>query len=275
MLPAVNLGIRINDGSSVYLLPSLTAYIGADVIAGLCTLTPPGYIRNYLFLDIGTNGEMALVAHEKVYFCATAAGPAFEGANISCGIAGVEGAISSYSAEGYATIGDTAPIGICGSGLLDIIAFLLNENLIATDGYMENEFAVVPESHSSVGRPLILKPSDVRELQLAKAAIAAGINILLGEAGLSVIEIDALFLAGGFGNFLNIESALRIGLIPYELKNKIIPVGNTSGTGALLALKSEMFNQLIDQLVKKAHYIELSRIESFTDEFALNMGFPA
>ena len=273
-MPAHELGINSDPRALVHLLPSLTAYIGSDIIAGLCTLRPSESVRNYLFLDIGTNGEIALVTPQKIFFCATAAGPAFEGANISCGIGGIEGAISAFGTWGYRTIGDSEPIGICGSGLLDIIAWLLDKGIISKEGYMEHEYTVVHESLPTGSKAIKLTPSDVRELQLAKAAIAAGINILLSAAGLQVSQLDAMFLAGGFGNYLNVDSALKIGLIPHHLKNKIFPVGNTAGTGAMFALKSAIFKDIMDQAMEKAYYIDLSRVDSFTEEFAMNMRFP-
>jgi uncharacterized 2Fe-2S/4Fe-4S cluster protein (DUF4445 family) len=185
-----------------------------------------------------------------------------------------EGAISAYNKDGFSTIGSAKPSGICGSGLLDVIATLLDEGIISTDGFMEQKYYLVSGEESSTGKAIILMPQDVREMQLAKSAIISGIYILLQEAGLEVNKVDALFLAGGFGNYMNVDSALRIGLIPQKLKGKIISVGNTSGTGAVLALKSIYFDNVIEKLLSKTKYVELSTAENFPLEFAMNMKFP-
>jgi uncharacterized 2Fe-2S/4Fe-4S cluster protein (DUF4445 family) len=149
----------------------------------------------------------------------------------------IEGAISAYGDDGITVIGNEKPIGICGSGLIDIVAWLL-EKKINSDGLMENDFIVVQANETGTGEVISLNQDDIRQVQLAKSAIASGVNILIKQSGLSFDQIDTLFLAGGFGNYINLESAVRIGLIPPALKNKIIPLGNTSGTGALTALKS-------------------------------------
>jgi uncharacterized 2Fe-2S/4Fe-4S cluster protein (DUF4445 family) len=274
VLTAGDLNLDCNPLAEVKILPSVSAYVGADIVGGLASIQPSEKFQNFLFIDIGTNGEMALVTPEKIYCCAAAAGPAFEGANISCGMGAFEGAISSYNKEGFITIGNAKPSGICGSGLLDVIATLLDKGIIQPDGFMEQEFIVISGDESSTGKSIILTPEDVREMQLAKSAIISGIYILLQEAGLEVNQIDALFLAGGFGNYLNVESALRTGLIPQDLKGKVISVGNTSGTGAVLALKSIYFDMVIEKLLAKTKYLELSTAENFPIEFAMNMRFP-
>lgn len=271
---AADLSLDCNPEGEVIVLPSLTAYIGADILAGIASLNPDNQIKNYLFVDIGTNGEMALVTPEKIYCCATAAGPAFEGANIEHGMPAIEGAISVYYEPGnYRTIGDAAPSGICGSGLIDIIAFLVQMKIVAKDGGMKDDFEVLPGDNTANENAIVLTQKDVREVQLAKSAIITGIKILLKESGLTEEEIGALYLAGGFGNYIRIESAVNIGLLPSGLEEKIIPVGNASGTGALLALKSEGFSDLVQEIKNSMDFIELSEHEDFVLEFAMNMDF--
>ncbi len=262
-----------NPSALIQILPSVSAYVGADIVAGIASLKPPDNFHNYLYIDIGTNGEMAIVTPMKIWCCATAAGPAFEGANITCGMGAFEGAISFYDKGGFHTIAETKPKGICGSGLVDIVAFLLDQELINAEGFMETDYEIVPASGSADGNSILLTPGDVREVQLAKSAIISGINILLETASLSPDNIDALFIAGGFGNYIRIESACKIGLIPEIFREKVIPVGNASGAGATLSVKSTLFNGHVKEVLKITEYVELSLNENFPLEFAMNMMF--
>jgi uncharacterized 2Fe-2S/4Fe-4S cluster protein (DUF4445 family) len=260
--------------AEITLLPSVSAYVGADIVAGISSIRPMEQYRNYIFMDLGTNGELALVTPETIWCCATAAGPAFEGANISCGMGGVEGAIDQYSASGYHVIGDEKPLGLCGSGLVDAVAYLVEYGLVDPSGFLENEFEIVAADQSGIKRSIKITQADIREVQLAKSAIASGINILLKQANLRFEDMDALFLAGGFGNYLNVESAMKIGLVPPPMKDKIIPLGNTAGTGAILSLTSETFETgVINEILHRTKYIELSEDDDFSLEFAMNMSF--
>lgn len=270
---ALQLGINAHPDAETTLLPSLSAYIGADIIAGLASLKPPAEINNYLFIDIGTNGEMAIVSNEKIYCCATAAGPALEGANISCGMGAFDGAISAYNEQGYQTMSDKKPLGICGSGLLDIIAYLLKKGFINTDGELKENFILATRKQSANGEDIIISPQDVREVQLAKSAIFTGIKLLMQRADLSYQDIDAIYLAGGFGNYMNPDSAIKIGLLPKECSEKIITVGNSSGAGAKLHVLSEDFLFYANDIIKKSELIELSNHPDFEMEFAMNMFF--
>ena len=267
------LGMNTHPQAEIILLPSISAYVGADIVAGLASIKPSSSYRNFLFIDIGTNGEIALVTPKKIWCCSTAAGPAFEGACITCGMGAFEGAISAYNDNGYTVIADAIPAGICGSGLVDIIAFLLEKKIINTEGYMNEDFVVVNTGESSTGNNIIITPSDVREVQLAKSAIMSGIQILLKIAGISVQDIDFIYIAGGFGNYIRISSAIKVGIIPKELENKVIPIGNASGTGAVMLLKSVHFEEQITDIINRTEYIELSLSEDFPQEFAMNMFF--
>ena len=259
-------GLNVNSKAQVVTLPCISAYVGADILAGLTALKVRK--KNYLFLDIGTNGEIALVKDKKIYTCATAAGPAFEGANISCGMGAISGAISVYHGpENYKVIGNTEPVGICGSGIVDIVAYMLDKELIDETGLLKETFSIFPEKAVQVMQ------QDIREIQLAKSAIYSGIKVLMSNAGLSFEETDALYLAGGFGNYISIQSAVKIGLLPHELSGKIFPVGNSAGIGALQYLKSDKFKSKSEAILKNISYTELSYIEEFTMEFAMNMDF--
>lgn len=248
-------------------LPSVSAYVGADIVAGLAVLKTD--FRRYLFLDIGTNGEMALVNGKRILTCATAAGPAFEGANLSCGMAALTGAISHFHSDGsYDVIGNGEPAGICGSGIIDIVAYMLHNGIIDSTGLLNGGFSIGKEGGIEVSQ------QDIREIQLAKAAIFSGMRILLQRAGLRFGDLDALFLAGGFGNYINISSAIEIRLLPVEMKDKIFPVGNSAVIGALQYIRNSDFSHRIRQIQSRCEYVELSDDEGFATEFAMNMDFP-
>ncbi len=262
----VSTELNVHKKAEIITLPCISAYVGADILAGLAAIRTPH--KNYLFLDIGTNGEIALIKGDAAFTCSTAAGPAFEGASLSCGMGAVYGAISGFTdQENYQVIGNTDPRGICGSGIVDIVAYLIVNDLIDETGLLKDTFVIDRKNNIRVIQ------QDIREIQLAKSAIYSGIKILIKLAGLSYENIDAVFLAGGFGNYINTKSAHQIGLIPHELRNKIHPIGNSAGIGALQYLKSDKFAKKIDKILKKSEYTELSNSDDFTMEFALNMNF--
>ncbi|HOW40311.1 MAG TPA: ASKHA domain-containing protein [Bacteroidales bacterium] len=273
ILKASELGLKAFSEAEVKVLPSVAAFVGADIVAGLASIAPDVKYRKYLFMDIGTNGELALITENEVLCCSTAAGPAFEGAKISCGMGAVTGAISAFGDNGITVIGDEKPTGICGSGLIDIVAWLLGNDKLNNEGQLKEDYVVVPESKSGTGTAITITQNDIREVQLAKSAIASGLKILLKQAGMSYEELDALFLAGGFGNYINTGSAIRIGLLPEKMRDKIITLGNTSGTGAILALKSVKFDEIVKKLLSKTRHVELASDEDFELEFAMNMFF--
>ncbi|NBC83455.1 MAG: DUF4445 domain-containing protein [Bacteroidetes bacterium] len=257
---------KINGKADFITLPCINAYIGADIVAGLAALKPK--YDQYLFIDIGTNGEMALLADGKIYVCATAAGPAFEGANIQCGMGALRGAISTYTnPDDYSVIGNILPVGICGSGIIDIVAYMLKNHIIDETGLMDKNFVVHKEND------IYIAQDDIRQIQLAKSAIYSGLKLLLKYAGLNYQSINQLFLAGGFGNYINIDSAITIGLLPAEMKGKIHPIGNSAGIGSLQYLKSKIFMQKADSIIQHSIPVELSEDEDFAPEFALNMNF--
>lgn len=270
---ASEFGFPMEPGAIVILFPSLSGYVGGDIVSGMAATGFADSNGFSLFIDIGTNGEMAIGNRDVIYTCATAAGPAFEGATISCGIGGVEGALSSYRNGEYKTIGNAKVTGICGSGLIDIVADLINKERIDMTGYMESNYLIERQESTGVDHDIVLTPQDVREVQLAKAAIAAGIAVLMGVAKAGFDDIDALYLAGGFGNYMDADSAMRIGLLPPQLKGKIIPVGNSAGTGARLLLTSTFFQREIDAVLARSQYIELSMRQDFNDAYVNQMMF--
>lgn len=267
------LKLKCHPNAGIKILPSISAYVGADIVAGIASIAPSEHYRNYLFMDIGTNGELALVTNNRIWCCSTAAGPAFEGARISSGMGAVEGAISAFSDNGYSVIGNEKPVGLCGSGIVDLTAWLCDNGIVDSEGRMKNDFIIVPSADSGTGQNISLNQTDIREVQLAKSAISSGLKILLKQSGLTFDQVDVLFLAGGFGNYINTASAIRIGLLPFQLKDRIIPLGNTSGTGALVALKSVGFDKVMQGVISKSVQVELANDEDFATEFAMNMRF--
>ncbi len=264
-------GLALSPDAQVVLLASVSAYVGADITAGIASTDLRERDDYSLFIDIGTNGEMALGNRERLFCCSTAAGPAFEGATIHHGTGGIEGAVSRYHEGAYETIGATAPIGICGSGVLDIAAELLRTGAADMGGYMEKDQVIVPAAESATGGDIVFTPADLREVQLATAAIFAGIRILVQQAGVSLEQVGRLYLAGGFGNYLRVESAVAVGLLPESLKDRIVPVGNSAGSGARLALRSKGFAAEVARVASAASYVELSMRQDFNDEYVMAM----
>jgi uncharacterized 2Fe-2S/4Fe-4S cluster protein (DUF4445 family) len=258
----------------VDIMPVLSAYIGADIMSGLYTTDLAERSGNYLLIDMGTNGELAIKVNNRIICVSTAAGPAFEGANITCGMGSFDGAISGVAYDNHCfkleIIGDLEPRGICGSGLIDLIAICLEEGLIDKTGRIVQGEAI-PISAENKG--IVLYQSDIRELQLAKAAIAAGIQLLLEISNCQVDDLDGLLLAGGFGHHLNVEHAIRIGLLPEGLRDKTKIIGNSSLGGSIRYLLEMGAHKKISNIKNQCEYIELSTNALFYDYFIESMNF--
>ena len=269
--------------------PCVAGYVGGDITAGLLAAGLHKKQGCALFLDVGTNGEMALGGADGFLSCAVASGPAFEGAGITCGMASTAGSINHVRWNGREpeldVIGGGTPKGICGSGLLDLLAMLLELGLVDESGYLlppdeapEGFEAWLEEDEDGNGcfrltDEVYFTAADVRQLQLAKAAVAAGISVLMQEAKVSFDEIDALVLAGGFGSHMSAESAVAIGMLPEALLEKIVCVGNSSLSGAAMALLSEDKRQELFEIQKKCNYLELSGSSAFNLLFPEHMTF--
>ncbi len=289
---AKEIGLEIAEEAKVYLLPAVAAYVGGDITADIIALQMQKSKEKMLLLDIGTNGEMALGDEKEILSCATAAGPAFEGAQIEMGMPAVEGAISALSLKkeggreriAAKVIGGGEPKGICGSGLIDALALMLDLEVIDEGGCFAEKKDLAPIWAKQLGEnengayfclagKVIITQADVRKLQLAKAAIAAGVQVLLKEAGLKEGNVAKLLLAGGFGSYLNPASAARIGLIPKSLLERTRAVGNAAGEGAVSAAFSARARRDAEDLKKKTKYIELSTHKDFTDYYVEAMSF--
>ena len=266
-------GLPVANNTLIYYTPAISAYVGGDITAGLLAAGFEETISPAIFLDIGTNGEIVLKHEGTYYCCATAAGPAFEGAEISMGMVAETGAIDHvkwYDRPVFSVIGNEKPHGLCGSGLLDTLAVLLDTGAVDETGRLDREkFWLTAEEHGGV----YVTAGDIRKLQLAKAAIAAGIKILLHFAGITEKDVKRLSLAGGFGSFMDLNSAARIGLIPKSMLPVAETLGNTAGEGAAMALSSEDARERLMRIRAHCEYIELSSMTYFNDKFIEQMAF--
>jgi uncharacterized 2Fe-2S/4Fe-4S cluster protein (DUF4445 family) len=299
MVKASDLGLSIWPDTHVWVLPNIAGWVGADTVGVILATNIHQQEGIGLAIDIGTNGEMALGSRDRLITCSTAAGPAFEGAQLSCGMRAADGAIEKVSIDHevhYSAIGNSAPRGICGSGLVDAIAEMLKVGIIAptgkmqTNGYLRENgyqalaerievtgrlgaFRLVDADQGAGGRPVLITQRDVRELQLAKGAIRAGIEILMKELGAGPEAVTTVYLAGAFGNYIQPQSALAIGLMPTFPNAKLVPVGNAAGSGARMALLSRSAREETRRILAHTEYIELSGRPDFQAEFSEAMLF--
>lgn len=274
--PGVGLGLPARQ---VHVLPSASGYIGADVICGILTLDQAN--GPWLLADLGTNGELALNIDGKILCASTAAGPALEGANIECGLGGVPGAICAAAWENGAltlrTIDSEPAAGICGSGLVDLIALLVSTGVIDETGCFDDLCQhplarKLDDDRFYLTDTIYLSQKDVRQFQLAKAAIHAGITTLCASAGLSPAEVGKLYIAGGLGFYLREQSALTAGLIPGEFAGKIQALGNSALAGALRCMDLEERERSC-RIAGAAQICELNGREDFTQNFIDAMSF--
>ncbi len=283
-LKAKEYGLHIHPQAQLLMLPDIAGYVGADTCGCLLALRQDLKDEISLMIDIGTNGEMVLGNKEKMATCSTAAGPAFEGAKIECGMRGAAGAVDHVAYEDgswtYTTVDHQPAIGLCGSGLIDLVAQLYKAGLIDEMGHLESGqendsiFVLVPPEKAGNEKGVYLTQKDVREVQLAKAAIAAGIQLLMKELGITEKEIQKIYIAGAFGNYMNPASACAIGLLPPELEHLVEPVGNAAGEGAKIALLNTDELEATDRLVKSIRFLELAASAEFQDTFVDELAFP-
>jgi uncharacterized 2Fe-2S/4Fe-4S cluster protein (DUF4445 family) len=285
-LKAREVGLEIAPGGYVHLLPNIAGFVGADHVAMILSTVIGEAEGTVLGLDIGTNTEVVLRAHGRLISCSTASGPAFEGAHIKDGMRAAEGAIERLrivaSGVEYQTIGDAPPVGLCGSGVLDAVAQLRQLGVLDERGNMGDhprvrrtdhgpEFVLVAGEGDGSGRDVVITRGDVGEIQLAKGAIRAGVNILLDEAGLSAQDIDQVVIAGAFGTYIDVSSAIVIGMFPPLPLERFNQVGNAAGMGAKLALVSREQRARAAEIACQVEYIELTNDKRFVAEFARAM----
>ncbi|MBN2510932.1 MAG: DUF4445 domain-containing protein [Spirochaetales bacterium] len=269
------------------LMPSIAAFVGGDITSGILSSGMYRLQEITLFVDLGTNGEVALGNREVLYTCATAAGPAFEGAHLSCGTGGIAGAVFSVRIDGkkirYETIHDKVPVGICGSGIIDLVAVLRRKDLVDETGAFAPEGTeacgvqvkqLENELYIELSDKVRITQKDLREVQLAKAAVRAGIEALIDTSGIDRERIARVCVAGAFGNYIDVENAMAIGLFNPSWAGKIEFSGNSSGEGALEVLLDESALCKAQGIAQGAHYIELSGNHTFNEYFMEHMMFP-
>jgi uncharacterized 2Fe-2S/4Fe-4S cluster protein (DUF4445 family) len=298
-LRASDLGVPVHPRAPAFAFPSLGAYVGGDIVAGLLATGMTRDRRLRLFIDVGTNSEIALGSADGVLACAAPAGPAFEAAQISCGMRAAEGAIEGVRiADGEVSlevIGDATPVGLCGSGLVDAVAQLIACGLLDHSGrFVDDELAAalgdeLARRLTRIGKERVfvlawrgedpaggvyLSQRDVRELQFAKASIATGWQILVRELGVEVSDISQVLLAGSFGAYLSPASAVRIGLVPRLAIPRIVSAGNVAGEGAKIAALSLRERAEARAILEEVSYVELSGRADFNELFIDQLAFP-
>lgn len=298
-LDVKDIGLDINEYGKILVLPCIAGYVGADTVGVILASDIYESDKMTLAVDIGTNGEIVLGSKNRLVACSTAAGPAFEGAHIRHGMRAAPGAIDSVWMDDkdlkYTTVSNKPANGICGSGLLDIIIFMLKAGIIEDggrivdvdeipeefahlrtriiDGERGNDFILVTEDMTSIDEPIVVTQRDVREVQLAKSAIAAGILTLMEELNVGTDDLDRVILAGAFGNYVRKESAIAAGMLPNVPITKVHSVGNAAGEGAKLALISSDIRRDADNIGNQVDYIELTTNMGFQEKFADTLMF--
>lgn len=275
------LGMKELD-TKVVILPGISAFVGADIMAGIAKMNMHRSEGYHLLLDIGTNGEMVLGNCRHMYVTSTSAGPAFEGGNISCGMASIPGVISHVFMEetgkaGFQVIGETdgenkkqQAIGICGTGMIDLVYELREHQMIDEHGTYSDLYF---DTGYELAEKVKFTQNDIRELQMAKAAIRAGVDILVKKAGIAFDEVDDCYLAGGFGTKIDIKKAAGIGLIPKELEMKTIPAGNTVLAGTKEVLLGRISKEELEKIQTMADVINLAEENDFEELYLSYMDF--
>jgi uncharacterized 2Fe-2S/4Fe-4S cluster protein (DUF4445 family) len=288
---ARDLGLDVAPGAYVHLLPNIAGFVGADHVSMVMASGLHEADQVTLGLDIGTNTEVSLAANGRLLSCSTASGPAFEGAHIRDGMRAAPGAIEWVKMVDdqieYQTIDGAPPVGICGSGILDSVAELRRIGVLKENGSMRRdshprvrqtgdrpEFVLVPSGENGARSDIVINRKDVSEIQLAKGAIRAGVEVLLAEAGLVVDQVDRVVVAGAFGTYLDVASARAIGMFPPLPLERFDQVGNAAGMGAKLALLSRRCREVAEEIAQLVEYIELTTDARFSGAYMDAMGLP-
>ncbi|MBI5199118.1 MAG: DUF4445 domain-containing protein [Nitrospirae bacterium] len=291
---AGELGIEVNPSAVIYAIQGVASYVGGDITAGVLASGINKEEGLTLFIDVGTNGEIVLGNSEWLMTAACSAGPCFEGSGIKHGMRATDGAIEEISIdrENYNVhlnvIGVNKPIGICGSGMIDAIAEMFLSGIIDQRGKIRDEiesprirsgedgpeFVIAWKEETGINKDIVLTEADIDNILRAKAAIYAGFSLLLKEMGFGFNDVGKVYIAGGFGNYLDVEKAITIGLLPDMPPERFIFLGNTSIIGAYLCLLSKNMRKEAEGIARKMTYIELSVSRSFMDEYLSALFLP-
>lgn len=276
-VPANRLGLRGAVNATVFCMPSNSAFIGADVVAGVLATGMDQKNDNILLLDLGTNGEMVMSDNHSLWACSVAVGPALEGMNIECGMRAEVGAVDKVWIEKenlcLHVIGERPAGGLCGSGLIDTVGALWKIGIVSADGRLHKHapFWLRPPVGREKG--VYISQNDIRQLQLAKGAICAGIKLLLGAAGMKARQVDKVNLAGALGNYINSDVLIELGFLPQEWRGKIRPVGNTALQGAIMGLLSTDARNRAEQAARRIKCLDLASDPEFQNLFFRCMSF--
>ena len=257
----------------VFFPGSVSAFFGSDITCGMVATLDLGCEESFIYTDLGTNGEIAVSDGKRILCCSTAAGPAFEGANISCGIGAVEGAICNVATNDgkftVRTIGGGKPLGICGSGIIDLTAELIRNGYVDFTGRIDDSIHQPIEVCDGVS----FTQKDVREIQLAKSAIRAGIEVLMEMLGMGSERIDKVYISGGFGTYIDIRNCLEMGIFPDIEPSRFVSLGNAAGKGAVSMVHSKAFCSAVEGLRQSIRYVELFDSASFQEKYVDCMMF--
>ncbi|MHA1721570.1 MAG: ASKHA domain-containing protein, partial [Candidatus Baldrarchaeia archaeon] len=291
---AKELKIDIHPHGNIHVLPVIAGFVGADAVGDILATRIFESEKIRLTIDIGTNTEIVLGNKDELFTTSCASGPAFEGMHITHGMKAVEGAIEKVRIDPetfevyYETIGDKEPVGICGSAMVDIVAEMFKSGLIDRKGKFninkdtkrfqkmngKYSFIIAKPNETKSGTPIVVTQSDIREIQLAKAAIYTGCSTLMRKRNIPIDLINKIFVAGAFGNYLNIENAITIGLLPDVPLSKIEFVGNAAGSGAIMSLISKEEREKAGEVARRTKYVELAIDPNFHMELATSMYLP-
>ena len=273
--PYTPVDLSLHEYKNMTILPGISTFVGADIVSGIVACGMDESEEICLLVDLGTNGDMAIGNRDRILSASTAAGPAFEGGNISCGIAGVPGAVFSVEIEGgkagVQTIGGLPAAGICGTGVLEVVYELLKEELIDETGLLDDAYF---EDGFPLAEGIVFTGKDVREVQLAKSAVRAGMEVLIDAFGTDYDHIGKLYLAGGFGQKINLQKAVGIGLLPEELLDRMYTVGNSSLAGAVMAAHDPAVLERMKKTAQRAEETSLAESPLFSDLYMDHMFFP-
>ncbi len=256
--------INLDFAEKIVLLPGINSFVGADIVSGLVYIGIPDNKGVNMLVDLGTNAECVIYSSDRILCTSAAAGPCFEGANIACGMSAVKGAISSFRPDGsFDVIGDCTPSGVCATGLIDVMTYLIDRGIVDSTGKMNC-------GRYDISDDVYITQEDVRQYQLAKSAVYSAVSILISRFGIETNEIKTFYVAGGISSRLNIENAVKSGLFPSEISDKFVPVDNSCLSGLIRFAVSGMDLSLITD---KSEYIDLGSDTAFSELFIKNMLF--
>ncbi len=284
-------GLRANSKAFLHCVPCVSSYVGGDITAGVYACGMHDHKEISALIDVGTNGEIVIGNNEWLVCCSASAGPAFEGAGIKCGTKAILGAIEKIAIEGdrihYETIGRQKPLGVCGSAIIDGIAELLSSGIIDQSGKFIDldhplvqvvddvpELIIAPSGETASGEPIVITEDDISNLIKTKGAVLAAVRVLLKTLQMDFMDLEKLYVAGGFGAHLDIEKAIFIGLLPDIPKERIRFIGNSSLAGARMALMSARAFHRMEEIANRMTYIELSVHPDFMNEFIAALFLP-